>query len=207
MDKYIPVFLSSVLLAGSPQVFAASTADMAVRGMIVPSACSPSLSGDGTVDHGKLSVQMLNAQAHTPLNPQEMRLSIRCEGLTLFALAAIDNRAGSSAIHPNLHGLGMTSNEEKLGSVALNLRNPLADSVPVLSIMSNNDGASWWAGTLLGHSTLIAVASPDDLSQPVAVKDLDTDITVSTLIARADSLTLLDEVPIDGHVTLEMRYL
>ncbi|MCE6977292.1 hypothetical protein EI534_07740 [Pseudomonas frederiksbergensis] len=30
---------------------------------------------------------------------------------------------------------------------------------------------------------------------------------VSAFIVRADALTLTDEVPIDGHVTVEMRYL
>jgi hypothetical protein len=39
------------------------------------------------------------------------------------------------------------------------------------------------------------------------VKDLTMDFEVNTNIARADSLTLTDEVVMDGAVTFEMTYL
>jgi class 3 adenylate cyclase len=59
----------------------------------------------------------------------------------------------------------------------------------------------------LGHLNLLAVAAADNTTQPMAVTVFDADIVLYTRIARADGLTLTDEVLVDGHATLEMKYL
>jgi len=41
----------------------------------------------------------------------------------------------------------------------------------------------------------------------MAVTIFEADIVLYTRIARADGLTLTDEVLVDGHATLEMKYL
>lgn len=206
MDKYIPTLVASLLLANLSTAWAASNTDLNVTGLITPNACTPGLSDGGTIDHGKLAARDLNPQSSTLLPRHSMRLSVRCEGSTFFALTTVDNREGTSMSNRH-HGLGMTPNDEKLGSVALGLSNPVADNTPVRTILSQDGGATWVASSYLGHTGLLAVASVDNTTQPIAVKELDADIGLSTRIARADGLTLIDEVPIDGHVTVELRYL
>ncbi|MNP79988.1 hypothetical protein D3C76_1779500 [compost metagenome] len=43
--------------------------------------------------------------------------------------------------------------------------------------------------------------------KPLIVKDLTMELDIQTYIARADSLTLTDDVTIDGSATFEMTYL
>lgn len=197
----------ALLLAAASPAFAASNVDLNVKGSITPNACDTMISNGGVVDHGKLTARDLSADAHTPLPIQPLLLSVRCEGPTLFTFNMIDNRAGSSALHNSLHGLGVINETEKLGSAAFTLTSPVADSVAVRTIISTNGGASWTPASYLGHAALTAIASADDTSRPIALKDFDAGINVRTMIARADGLTLTDEVPIDGHVTLQLTYL
>lgn len=206
MNHCINALLASLLVANATAALAASNTDLSVTGMITPNACTPGLSEDGKVDHGKLTKRDLHPDRTTLLPRNTLQLEVRCEGATLFALTTLDNREGSAVI-PNHHGLGMTPNNEKLGSVSMGLSNPVADTAAVRTIVSLDGGASWVAGTQLSHLSLLAVASAANPTQPIAVTNFDADITLNTRIARADGLTLTDEVPLDGHVTVELRYL
>lgn len=204
MNAFASRLLLTMLFA--PCAFAASTTDMTVKGVIVPSACEPLISGGGIVDFGKMSAKQLNADEHTALPGQHMQLSVRCEGPTFFTLNTIDNRAGSSANHVHWHGLGMTSEGEKLGGSAFHLYTPIADGVPAQTITSMDGGVTWQATNMLSHTLLTAVASADELV-PIAVTDFDAEIRLRTHIAPASGLTLIDEVPVDGHATVQVKYL
>lgn len=198
--------LTALLLAASPLTLAASTTDLAVKGTITPSACAPLISGGGVVDFGKMSAKSLNAEQHTVLPNQNMQLSVRCEGPTFFTLNTIDNRAGSSANHDHWHGLGMTPNDEKIGGSIFHLYTPVADGAAARIITSSDGGATWDPTNQLNHIWLTAVASSNGLV-PIAVRDFDAQIRLYTHVAPADRLTLLDEVPIDGHATVQLKYL
>lgn len=204
MNTFVPPLLLTLLFA--PPVFAASSTDLSLRGAITPNACEPTISGGGTVDYGKMSAKTLDPELPTSLPRQSMQLSVRCEGPTFFTLTTFDNRSGSSAIHDDWHGLGMTPNDEKLGSVGFSLYNPVADTAAVRMILSDDGGATWHPGAVLGHQLLTAVALGNALT-PIAVKDFDADLMVLTKIAHANSLTLTDEVPLDGHATVQLNYL
>lgn len=201
-------FASRLLLTllFTPAAFAASTTDLAVKGTITPSACAPLISGDGTIDFGKMSAKDLNADQHTKLPNQSMLLSVRCEAPTLFTLNTVDNRAGSSANHDNWHGLGVTPEGEKLGGSAFHLYTPIADGAPVRTITSRDGGVTWELTNMLNHTLVTAVARGNDLV-PIAVRALDAEIRLYTHIAPADGLTLTDEVPVDGHATVQVNYL
>lgn len=207
MNHCITALVASLMIANATTALAASNTELSVTGMITPNACTPELSDDGKVDHGKLTKRDLHPDRNTLLPRNSLQLAVRCEGATLFALTTLDNREGSAVI-PNHHGLGTTANNENLGSVSMALSNPVADlTTPVRTIVSLDGGATWFVGTQLSHLSLLAVASLDNPTQPMAVTNFDADITLNTRIARADSLTLTDEVPLDGHVTVELRYL
>lgn len=206
MDRYALALLAPLLLACAPAIHAASNTELSVTGLITPSACTPSLSGGGIVDHGKVTVKDLNPEKPTSLQNGTLYLDVNCEAATLFTLTTIDNRDGSSAIHPNHHGLGVINDDQNLGSVAFGLFDTVADGAAVKTIMSRNDGASWRVSSYLGHAGLTAFASLTDLTTPIAIKDLNARLTAFTTIVRANDLTLTDEIPIDGHVTVQLNY-
>lgn len=207
MKKHLSLSAAAWLLIGTSSAFAASSTDLSVTGTITPSACAPTLSDGGIVDHGKLTAKDLDPLLPTRLPVGEMQLAVHCEGATLFTLTTLDNRAGTSAIQPEYHGLGVVNDDEKLGSVGFGVFEPQADHRPVLTIMSRDGGASWGPSTYLGHAGLTAFATPDAPRTPIAIKELNARMRAFTIIAPASDLTLLDELPIDGHATLQLNYL
>lgn len=207
MDKYSVALLAPLLIACTPMAFAASSADLSVTGTITPSACAPSLSDGGIVDHGKLTSKDLDPLLPTRLPAGEIQLEVHCEGATFFTLTTVDNRAGTSAINPAFHGLGVVNGDQKLGSVAFGVFEPQADGTSVLAIMSRDNGNTWGPSSYLGHAGLTSFAATGDPRTPIAIKDLNARLRAFTIIAPASDLTLLDELPIDGHATLQLKYL
>ncbi|AZF03884.1 DUF1120 domain-containing protein [Pseudomonas sp. R5-89-07] len=208
MDTSTPYLLAPLLLACALQATAASSAQLAVQGAITPSACLPTLTHDGNIDHGKITAKDLDPEKPTALKQGELGLQVVCEGPTFFALSTIDNRAGSSAMNVAHHGLGVINGNERVGSAAFGLMNAVADdSVAVRTILSSDAGVSWHEAMVLGHGTLTAFALKDGLPRPIALTKVSAELRVYTTIVGASQLTLTDEVPIDGHATLEMKYL
>ncbi|WLH22793.1 DUF1120 domain-containing protein [Pseudomonas sp. FP215] len=206
MVSPLTTLTATLLLIGAGPVWAASSQDLTVKGVITPSACAPVVSGGGTVDFGKVSVKDLNADTYTDLPRETLLLSVRCEGPTIFTLNTIDNRAGTAASHFSWHGLGMTPSDEKVGDAGLGLYSPVADGIPVRTITSRDGGVTWIPSVMLSHTLLTAVADSDGLA-PIAIQELDAEIRLITHIAPASNLTLTDEVPIDGHATVQVNYL
>ena len=206
MKKLFPPLLAPLLLSESALVFAASATDLNVKGRITPSACQPSLTNGGAIDHGKLLAKDLNVETITVLPQHRLHLSIRCEGATLLTLTTVDNRAGSSTV-PNLHGLGLINGSEKLGYLVFSLEDPVSDSGQMRPIMSTNNGATWLPGSNLTYAALVAVAGLNNPNNvPAAFTTLDATVAYYTYIAPANTLTLTHEVPIDGHATLQLKY-
>lgn len=110
----------ALLLAGAGNAVAASSIDLAVKGTITPSACTPTLANGGVVDYGKISAKDLKVDSHTRLPSQKLQMTVDCEAATLFALAAKDNREGTeSSLDYYNFGLGLINGSEKLGYLEL----------------------------------------------------------------------------------------
>lgn len=153
-----------------------------------------------------MSAKELNTDQYTSLPVHTLDLSVVCEGLTFFTLNTIDNLAGSSSSHASWHGLGLTPDGEKLGAAGFTLYNPIADGVPARTITSQDGGATWQSSSLLSNTVLTAVAMGDTLT-PIAARKLSAQIALRTHIAPASGLSLVDEVPMDGSATLQVKYL
>jgi len=206
MERCSLALSTALLLAVAPAALAASNTDLSVTGIITPSSCTPTLSDGGIVDHGKLTSKDLDQAMPTRLPVGEMQLQVDCEAPTNFTLTTIDNRAGTSVINPAYHGLGTVNENEMLGSVGFGIFEPQADGNPVITIMSRDNGSSWGASTYLGHAGWTAFAAPSDPHTPIALQNLSARLRAFTIIAPAKDLTVLDELPIDGHATVQITY-
>jgi len=206
MKPLFTVLATGLMLLGSATSYAASTVDLTVKGLIVPSACTPVLSSGGVIDHGKISAKDLNINNPTHIGTQTLTMVVSCDSAISFALHSVDNRAGSS-ITPSYYGLGLINGNQKLGWFGLTLDNPVADSVAVQSIASFNGRDNWYREKFWDPGLYMSVASMADDTQPVPVKDLSLDVMVETYIARTDGLDLSNEVTLDGSATLEVKYL
>jgi hypothetical protein len=204
MKKTLTLLGSAFLLAGATCAFAASSTSLTVTGIITPVACTPSLSKGGLVNNGKISAGDLNPTRPTIVGTHPLQLTVACDAPARFALGPIDNRAGTGI---GWFGLGLTDDGEKLGYFHVGVKNALADGQPAQAIYSDDGGATWDRAWVTNPGELLSVSSATDFSVPIAVEDLTMDFEVQTIIAPADSLTLTDEVVMDGSATFEMKYL
>lgn len=209
MKPTLNALATALLISTSASALAASTVDLTVKGVITPNACTPSLSGTGVIDYGKISAKDLNLTTQTQLPTATLQLTITCEGSTLFAIKGTDNRAGSSSTL-NGYGLGLINGTQKLGGYDLTLQNAVADSVNTKVLESSDNGTTWrdLDDTALLPTSLAAFGDRSSGTWlPIAIEQVTTDLLVYGHIARADSLDLSDEHPIDGSATFEVKYL
>ncbi|MHC8288596.1 DUF1120 domain-containing protein [Pseudomonas sp. XS1P51] len=212
MNKYFCLLTAALLLTRASSAFAASETDLTVTGIITPAACEPNLANGGIVDYGKKFAKDLNETSHTRLEDRTIQLTVNCNAAAQFAISLRDNRPNTASLIGGVQnfGLGLINGNERLGDYYLVFKNPVAD-VAVKALWSLNKGETWrvyseddpiprivWLA--FGNDTG-GVMTPDYL-QTVTV-----DIVVSTLIAPANRLTLIDEVKMDGSATLQIEYL
>ncbi|WP_084323719.1 DUF1120 domain-containing protein [Pseudomonas migulae] len=201
MKKFPHALTMAFIVLTSPLAFAASSTDLSVTGTITPNACTPTLSDGGIVNIGKISAKDLDLTSNTLVNTQPMQLNVNCNAANMFALNAIDNKAATS-LADNWFGLGETNALEKLGIFRAVIKSALADGETVQAIYSLDGGTRWERTNQIGPGELTSVG----VNRPLPVKDLTMELEIQTYIARADSLTLTDEITVDGSATFEMKY-
>jgi type 1 fimbria pilin len=212
------IALVTTLLMPVTLAFAGPSVDVTVTGSIVPGGCTPSLS-NAQFDHGRLYARELSAASATLFSDRQRSatLNINCEAATLYALRAVDNRADSvlDDTDNTRFGLGMTGNDEKIGSYRLRVVSDTStiDGKPAFLTVGNAAGTTWATSeqrtrSLRNNGQLLGLtdASGTDTG-PVAVKDAVMMLTSTLTIAPADSLTLDSEIQLQGAATLELVYL
>lgn len=207
MNTAFKTLSATLLLLGSANVLAASSVDLTVKGLITPSACTPTLSGGGTVDYGKISAKDLNVDKPTDLPPQTLQFNVTCDAATLIAMEAKDNREGSDSNNDEMEfGLGLINGTEKLGNMTLRLLSTVADGTPVNTVGSYDGGVTWGSNRNLERTNILAPAT-SGVNAPIPVELWTADLYIAPQIAKTSGLTLTNEVKIDGSVTLTVRYL
>ncbi|AZF03882.1 DUF1120 domain-containing protein [Pseudomonas sp. R5-89-07] len=207
MNLCPPLALMLLCLTASHAALAQTT-DLQVSGLITPDACTVQLSRDGLIDHGTIAASSLDPDQYNVLVPYILEIDITCSGPMLFALMGVDNRAGSSQAPDYFYGLGMNPHAptERLGSVALSYREPMGDGQPLQSMASRDFGASWFAETNAYPRALMGFARPGG-RMPSPLTQLTTLLRIDTSINPAMYLTLDQEVPLDGSISLDLHYL
>jgi type 1 fimbria pilin len=208
MKTPIKTLIACCLIGSFSPAFAASTVDLTVKGLIVPSACTPSLSAN-TVDVGRVSVKDLNQEAETWLTPTTLQLGIDCESATLFAMQTTDNRADSGS-NFTAYGIGKTNLGERIGGYLMRLDKGVADGAAVTPITSFNNGATW--GSLSPEDNwqtnfIVSIRDPGATRVPVPAKNTQIELAVLPFILPAKNVTITEDTPIDGSATIEVKYL
>ncbi|NVZ56889.1 DUF1120 domain-containing protein [Pseudomonas edaphica] len=209
MKTSLSLLSAALLLTSASSAFAASSIDLTVKGLITPSACAPSLSSGGVIDHGKIASKDLKPDNWTVIGNHTLQLAITCEAPTLVALKGIDN-VGDSHDPMNRYGLGLVSGQ-KLGGYSLTFGNPIADNAAISVIESSDNGLTWQENIPGDTWPAAYLASFGDRSTgswaPTPVRLVTADLKVQTLIAPTAGMDLTTEVPIYGSATIEVKYL
>ncbi|KRP64255.1 DUF1120 domain-containing protein [Pseudomonas orientalis] len=202
---------SALFLALTSSAFAASSVDLAVKGSIVPSACTPALSEGGVVDYGKIAAKDLNVDTETSLPTKALQFSVSCDAATLVAVRTMDNRTGSSSgvLDSEKFGLGLINNgTEKLGYMGVRFLNSslIVDDAPAGSLSSRKKEGPWMSSRYWAHEIYLTPTVPGGTT-PIPAKLWTAEARIYTKIAPTSELSLSGEVPIDGSITVEVVYL
>ena len=205
---------AAFVLAGVSNAMAASSVDLSVVGVITPSACTPTLSGNGVVDHGKISIQDFPDLGYKVLPKATLQLEVICDAPVLMAVKSTDNRPGTAVPaywgQPedlSRFGLGLTSAGKKIGWYELSTSNATADDNPVGLIESPNgntwvdapDRSTWQPGWMR--------TAHDSSSAPFPMTRFSAQVGVATTLTGKRDLPIAEEVYIDGSATLDVVYL
>ncbi|TFY90176.1 DUF1120 domain-containing protein [Pseudomonas nabeulensis] len=196
------------LFSTSQSAWASSSTVLNVTGLITPSACEVTLSDNGIVDHGRVPARSLNQYEFSALPMRPLDLSVSCNEPVLFVLVGVDNRAPSSLGPGFYYGLGnnIHAPKERLGTVSLAFRNVMADGGPALVLASSNQGQTWFPEVNAYPDNFMGFAKPGTLV-PEPHRLLNATLQINTSINAAAVLTLNQEVPLDGSIVLDLRYM
>ncbi|AZE59473.1 MULTISPECIES: DUF1120 domain-containing protein [Pseudomonas] len=205
---------AALLWAGVSNVMAASSVDLSVVGKITPAACTPTLSNGGVVDHGKISAQDLHSSLETDLPNASLQVSVICDAPTLMAIKSADNRPGT-ATDPgyesaSVFGLGLASNNAKIGRYFLRMAEVSADDVPGIPIESAN-GGTWLdasGDTAWQPGFMRTIKDPgNSIPTPLAMTTFKGVLEVVGKLNHKRNLPITEEIQIDGSATLDVIYL
>ncbi|EFQ65455.1 MULTISPECIES: DUF1120 domain-containing protein [Pseudomonas] len=209
MKHYSSRLLALFYLLGAQSLaLATSSTELNVTGLITPSACTTTLSANGIVDHGKVPASSLNQYEYSALPTQSLDLNVSCNEPVLFVLVGLDNRADSSLGPGFYYGLGhnIHAPSERLGTVSLAFRDAMGDGKRVLVLASSNEGLTWFPESNAYPDNYMGFAHLGTLV-PEPHRLLTATLQINTSINAAAYLTLKQEVPLDGSIVLDLRYL
>ncbi|XVJ49844.1 DUF1120 domain-containing protein (plasmid) [Pseudomonas sp. UBT] len=198
---------AALLLAGVSNVMAASSVDLGVVGVITPSACTPTLSNNGVVDHGKVSVLDFPESGNKALPKVTLQLVVTCDAPILMAVKPTDNRAGTAPYSwPEYFGLGLASGGEKIGWYQLVTYNASADDTPG-AFIDSDDGKYWWEADNTYWAAGMMRTVKGAGWAPLPLTTFKADLEVQTTLVDKNNLPISEEIQIDGSATLDVVYL
>lgn len=207
--------IGATLIAVSGHAVAADTADLAVTGMIRPSACNILLSGNGQVDYGVISGPHLAKQTKiTSLGIHNVNLLISCDVATRVGFTITDNRVGTASLPSSgVYGFGLgLVGGKKLGAYLVTMLNPVTSDQGTVHIVSSSDkGKTWDAPPLRAlrpDGGVLQSWATSSGQAPAAYRSVTQPLKVEAFVLPAADLPPLDApVHLDGSATFSLVYL
>lgn len=204
----------------SPFVAAATTAPLAVDGVVTPPSCSISLSAGTSVSLGAIASGTLNRTARTELAQVPAgTLDVVCAGPTLVGINAVDNVHASTyfpgSSDAKYFGLGLDASGNPVGNYRIYMDHPVVDNATGYMTMSSNSGSTWFAISGANDATLIrgsltTLSSWNNTSTgapPTALTTVSTPVILLPSIAPSNTLNTTVEIDLNGSATLQLVYL
>jgi len=223
------ILLATALSLCVSSAFAAETAVLKVTGTLTNSACTPELSNGGVVDYGKINMGTLSSSAASQLGHKNIDLTINCSAATKVSWNVVDDRAdsqagivvqdalangGSQSVPSQLFGLGKTAGNVKIGDYAMyvNVDSVTADGKSVDAIFTETGaGDTNWneyvTGVVQGENARDVTVATTGTTAPLAFQTATFPLTTSLAIQDTTTLAITDDTPLDGQLTISLRYL
>jgi opacity protein-like surface antigen len=226
---------TTVAMALSATAHAAdSTAQLKVQGVLTNDACTPTLSGGGTIDFGTYFVDSLSSTDVNQLGHKDTTLSIACSSPTKVAWSVEDNvgdavdidiinsgfsggtvYGGGVAVDAHF-GVGKTAGGVAIGSyaIAIDKHNATADGVTKSVTYTITDGETWTQFFKSGTYDYVrvnpyqySVGDGTDGDVPIAFTNAVFPMRIALAVEKTSTLAITDDTPISGQATITLHYL
>nr|WP_319526824.1 DUF1120 domain-containing protein [Pseudomonas laurentiana] len=207
------VLIGSACLIGATNAFASESADLRIKGIISPAACTPAFSGN--IDYGYINPRNLNPTEHTKLTEKKLNYTITCAAPVSFGSTWTDARTGSESdghdelLNDFVFGLGLQGSN-KIGKYFIeNDRSITADGKIAGMIHRPISGGDWELSDQsykIGKNTIHAYAT-EDVIEPGSYANITSSVKVTTYIAPTENLDMGKNIELDGLATMTLRYL
>lgn len=221
--------LAAILAMSATSAIAANPSTvLKVKGTLTNAACTPTLSNGGVVEYGVINLGMLSDTQVNQLGQKDIDLTINCTSPTKVSWNMVDERSSSNA---NLtvenagadgdslqspyqtYGVGKVG-EVNIGSYSLFVKpnSVTADGNNVDAIVSDYyDLLGKWtksiSGMTVGGSYRDMTVANTGSVEPMAFKTATFPMATSLAIQNTSTLAITDDTPLDGQLTISLRYL
>ncbi|MCF5050353.1 DUF1120 domain-containing protein [Pseudomonas syringae] len=215
MKKIVGLTLAIACLATALTAQATTSAQLVVRGTIMPAACNLSLAGSGIIDYGTIRSGELSQTAYNPREERTTSLVVNCGATpTRFGLTFTDLQAGSKVT--GILGAGVTEAQNyglgavgarRTGGYSITLRDLRSSSVALAPIVRTGTGAWQPSDGRVAQSPNQYSVRNSAAATPAAINQLTGTLAVRAVINRAQDLDLSRDVSLDGRATLVLSYI
>lgn len=214
MKKTVLLLPLGVALAISGAAHAERWSNLTVQGVALPPPCNLSLGNDGIADYGVIPAASLIRGEYTDLSYRTVALHIRCPRKTRVGLIVADNRSDSliDALGEARYNFGLgKAGSANIGGYLLFLeqRGVTTDGRPanqIFSIIGSRNWTQTGPGGQLGKDRLFSWAAPNT-SVPAMFHTISGSILIAPKLNKPENLPLMQQIFLNGAVTLEIRYL
>ncbi|WP_436859046.1 DUF1120 domain-containing protein [Citrobacter tructae] len=220
------VVLATALSLCVASAFAADTAVLKVKGTLTNAACTPELSNGGVVDYGMIRLGGLSSSSVNQLGQKDIDLTINCTSATKVSWNMVDDRVDSNAnitIQDALFGGGTMKGGNQtygvgkagavnIGSYSLFLKadSVTADGNTVDPIYQQNGTTTWGKsgnGSTQGENNRNFTVATAGSVDPLAFTTATFPLVTSLAIQDTTTLAITDDTPLDGQITISLKYL
>ncbi|GCB06825.1 DUF1120 domain-containing protein [Ralstonia sp. SET104] len=213
----------SLFALGTSPAFAQDTADLTVKGAIVPAACSANFTGGDTVDFGTIKVVDLLPNSYNPLGTKSTELNLTCSSAKRVTFSMADAQATTKITAAGMYdvlgliggqrsptyvfGLGTghaNGSAVNLGNYVLVPGTSIIDSVNYRVLYSGNNGATWNSAAT-SHLVSQGLHSIGN-SQPVSGTNFIIPMTVQAVLNKGSELQVASDTPLNGQAVFTINY-
>ena len=235
MKNFKLSFCVVTLMAVTSTQAMAESVELAVKGTIIPAACTPSITGE--INYGNVTAEQLSATDYTVLDKKEVDFAINCDAPVKVAIRTINGQPGTVAgggpilantsqqspvdllgmVKPTIVGLG-ADGEDAIGGYAIGLvtAGMTADSEDMKPKYSTDNGSKW-TSSLDSISNLYRVTTAgtallytwnlDGVLGAAAIKDFSAKLAVQAYLNKKSELDTGKAIQLNGLTTIELVYL
>ncbi|WP_296224484.1 DUF1120 domain-containing protein [Ralstonia sp. UBA689] len=211
----------SLFAVSALSAFAQDTADLAVKGTIVPAACSASFTGGDTVDFGTIKVIDLPADDYHFLGEKTTALNVDCAAKKQVTFSITDSQAGTEITNAKMYtalgnatlsarhilGLGTVSVDSKavnLGSYSISSSSREVDGQVGTNMHSSDEGLTWGSGTTF--LTKDRVFSVGDGKVLATGKSFKFPLKINAALNLGSELQVAQDTRINGEAVFSIKY-